>query len=289
LPARPIVSQQDFADAIRLLGSGFPTKSTADWTAFLDRVQKFGGNERGCVPVGYLMFANDEPSGVIITPASFRTRADGERALVINLSSWYVEPRDRWRATRMLRSLLGRHTAMFTDLTPSREVQAMLPEFGFLPINTGVLVTALPWEAALPLRGASVVALAQSSVTLSDTLRETLETHEAAGCLSAILEHPTGTTVLLFRKCRLRGITAAVLIYCSDLEQFQTVFPAVARFLVRNGVALLISDDVGLPVRTSQIRRPRGLKFVLPGAGLEHDPKITDHTGSELAFLDIFS
>jgi hypothetical protein len=188
----------------------------------------------------------------------------------------------------MFQSILTRHEAMFTDLTPTTEVIAMLPRLGFEPINSGVVVTALPVAAALPARGASTVPLSQCKIAVSDAERANLEAHEAEGSLAAVLMDGDRTTRLLFRTCLLRGVPAALLIYCSDLAHLQDSLPAVARLLLRKRVAVLISDDTGHSLRTGQIRRPRGRKFVRPGAGLAHVPHMTDHMGSELALLDIY-
>lgn len=274
--------------ALRLLTRGFPTKPPVTWIAFLDRLRRLGSNAAAGVPIGYLLSGKDLPAGVMITPATRRGRGDGSHGLVINLSSWYVEPDERWRAGRMLQNILKQHEAMFTDLTPTTEVQAMLPVFGFVPTNTGVLLTALPMLAALRADSARVTPLTKlHAPLLPDGLYEWLEAHCALGCIAALLETEHGRMPLLFRRRMLKGVPAAKLIYCTDHTLLQAALPAVARYLMKRGILLLMSDDYGLPLRTGQAQRKRGLKFARPGDGLGLDSNSTDHTASELALLDL--
>ncbi len=282
-----INNADDLATAVQLLTRGFSAKPASIWSAFFDRMQRLGSNAAAGVPFGYLLSGSKRPTGVMVTPASTRVREDGTAGAVINLSSWYVEPEERWRASRMLQSVLKRHDAMFTDLTPTAEVQAMLPALGFVPLNHGVVITALPVAAALPADDAIVVALAEKHAALMPKeLFALLSAHREVGCLPAMLELRDRSIPLLFRRRMLKGVPAAKLLYCSDLAAFQAAIPAVARFLLKQGIALLMSDDHGLPLRTGQLQRRRGLKFARPGGGLAPAPVATDHAASELALLD---
>ncbi len=287
MPVRPIESPEDRAIAVELLTQGFPAKPAAIWTAFFERLQMLGTNVQTGVPLGYLLPGADGDTGVMITPASYRARPDGTDGLVVNLSSWYVAASDRWRGGRMLQAVLKRHEAMFTDLTPTPEVQAMLPAFGFKSINSGIVITLLPVAAAQPAGGFSVGTLDQSEAALSKPVAHMLKAHQAVGCLAGTLDAGGNAVPLLFRRRVLKGVPAAKLIYCPDMARFQEALPAVARFLIKHGIGLLLSDDTGAPIRSGQMRRQRGIKFVKPGAGLAHDPKATDHTASELALLDL--
>ena len=284
---RPITTDDDVALALALLTEGFPGKPAAIWPAFFQRLRILGTNELAGVPFGYLMTDGNRAIGVMMTPAMAREGPDGTRGLVVNLSSWYVVPAERWRAVRMLQTVLKRHDAMFTDLTPTLEVQAMLPAFGFVPINSGVLITLMPVVAALPAGGAKVRRFKPDDPALPAATRRILSAHEAAGCLAAVLNMDGLSIPLLFRKRKLKGVSAAKLIYCSDLQRLQAGMPAVARFLLATGTGVLISDDTGLPRRAGQLHRMRSLKFVRPGAGFAAVPNVADHTASELALLDL--
>lgn len=237
--------------------------------------------------MGYLLMQGDEAAGLMLTPATQRATAAGNSGLIVNLSSWYIRPSQRWRGVQMMKSILARHDAMFTDLTPTVEVQKLLPALGFEPVNSGIVVTPLPVAAALMAGGATVRDLdASDSDVLDNGLKDLFQAHRGIGCLAAVLQCAAGDVQLLFRPRKFKGLPAAKLIYCDDLEAFNTHLPGVARYLLGQGIVLLIHDDHGLPNWAFNLARPRGLKFAKPGAGLSIRPSQIDHAGSELALLD---
>lgn len=245
-------------------------------------------NAAAGVPLGYLMTDGERrPTGVMLTPASTRKAPDGDRATVVNLSSWYIEPAQRWRAPLMLQTILRKHDAMFTDLTPTEEVRKILPSFGFKPVNQGVMITPVPLFAARPASGATVHDPNPADMQiLPEDLRNLLEAHRGLGCLVGMLKTRNGTFPLMFRPRQLKGLPAAKLIYCDRLSELHDHLPAVARFLVRHKILTLIYDDLGQKKRAGQIIRIRGLKFAKPGAGLAPQHGRIDHVGSELSLMD---
>lgn len=288
LTIRPIETG-DHDLATRLLAEGFPARTADTWPELFDRMQRLGANAATGVPFGYLLMDGRRPAGVMLTPASPRTTPDGQDSLIVNLSSWYIEPALRWRAVQMLRAVLRRHEAMFTDLTATPEVRSMMLAFGFVPLNDGVVVSLLPVAAALPSPQASVAELAPGNGTqLAPGTRRLLESHQGIGCIAAVLQTGDGATPLLFRPRRLKGLPAAKLVYCESTAEVQAQLPAVARFLLRRGIPILVHDHQGLPSRAGQLVRRRGLKFARPGAGLRPRPGSIDHAGSELSLMDFF-
>ena len=95
------------AAAVAVLSIGFPKATALFWQSALDRLRAFGGNAEAGVPIGHLLMADDKAVGVILTPARMRTRPDGTRQKIVNLSSWYIDPAHRWRAPVMLRAVTG--------------------------------------------------------------------------------------------------------------------------------------------------------------------------------------
>jgi hypothetical protein len=287
LSIRPIQTDEDFATAMTLLAQGFPAMPRSNWTAYFDRLHKLGDNARAGVPPGYLLATDNGSTGVIVTPASVRRHRDGSKALIVNLSSWYVQQSDRWRAGRMLLAVLQRHDAIYTDLTPTKDVQRVLVSLGFVPLNSGVTITVLPAFAVLPASGMRVRILNEREPSLPASEFEMLTAHRAVGCMAAVLDTGDSAMPLLFRKRMLKGVPAIKLIYCPDVAKFQSALPAVARFLLRRGAALMMADDIGQALSSGQLQRHRSLKFVRPGAGLAFEPNSIDHTSSELALLDL--
>jgi hypothetical protein len=287
LPIRPIITVHDRDIAVRLLAEGFPARAAPSWLTYFDRIERMGGNLAADVPPGYLMSDGETAVGVMLTPASLREGPAGEPVRVVNLSSWYIKPSHRWRAALMLQSVLRRHEAMFTDLTPTPEVCAMLPAFGFVPINDGVVVSALPLAAVLPGNGTKTRDLLDDDLTsYQPALRQRLTTHRDFGCIAAAVSGDGETLPFLVRRRQLKGLPAAKVIYCPDIGRFQAAMPSVARYLIGFGISLLITDSIGQSLSPWQLRRSRGLKFAKPGAGLAPIPGQIDHTGSELVLMD---
>lgn len=286
MPIQPI-EPGNVDQAKQLLADGFPARAPHTWTTYFDNLRALGANAAAGVPFGYLMTDGDRPTGVMLTPASSRIAPDGRSALVVNLSSWYVEPAHRWRAPLMLQTVLRKHHAMFTDLTPTEEVRKLLPSFGFVPVNRGVVITPVPIAAAGRAPGASVRDLGPSEIPdLPGNIRDLLEAHRAVGCLLAVLKTRNGTIPLMFRPRKLKGLPAAKLVYCENLAELHDHLPAVARYLALNGILLLIYDDLSLKRRPGQMLRARGLKFARPGADLAPQPGRIDYAGSELSLMD---
>jgi hypothetical protein len=274
--------------ALALLNRGFPERPLAFWETAFERLQRLGTNAATGVPLGYLMRDGKRKTGVLLTPASVRSAADGRRALVVNLSSWYVEPSHRALAPHMLKSILCRHEAMYTDLTPSELVRKMLPSMGFVSINDGVLLTALPVAATLSSLGATVGDLTGSGdVHLSSDVWDLLEAHRRVGCIPAILTTAQDVVPIMFRPRMLKGLSAANVIYCENTTVFQKHLAAVARYLLRHGIVVLVHDNLALPKRSGQIALRKELKFAKPGAGLAPQRGRIDHAGSELSLMDI--
>ena len=257
------------------------------WTTTMDRLQRLGTNAHAGVPLGYLMTDGGRPTGVVLTPASTRTAPDGNRALVVNLSSWHVEPSHRFLASLMLQKVLRGHDALYTDLTPSEGVMRMLPSMGFMAINDGVVLTALPVAAMLPSKGAAVHDLigGRGSLFPSD-MWDLLEAHSRVGCFSAMLTTEQGHVPLMFRRRRLKGLPAANLIYCEDITALQKHLSAVARYLLGQGIVILVHDSSGHSVRVGQAVVRKELKFAKPGGGLTPQRGRIDHVGSELSLMD---
>ena len=137
---RPI-SFEALDTTLPILARGFPAMRRDAWSAGFARMRR-------CAPdpsarVGYLLDDRGRDAGIILTIPSLRT-GDGRRLPVVNLSSWYVEPDQRWRAPRMLQAVLSCDATLYTDLTPSPPVRAMIGRLGFRGWTEGTLLFPLP-------------------------------------------------------------------------------------------------------------------------------------------------
>lgn len=270
---------------VDLLCEGFK-KPRSFWSDGLERIVRLGGNAVAGVPLGYVLSDNGQPVGVVLTPASVRLTPAGAQATVVNLSSWYVAPRHRWRAPVMLQSILRAHDAMFTDLTATPEVRKINEALGFETVNRGLIVTPLPAVALARSGGATVRELdARAALELPADIGPFLLRHKDIGCLPAVIETPNRLLPLLFRSTWRKGLPMAHLLYCESNSALAEYLPAVARFLVARGMVIMVGDDRGQRLRLGQVRRPYGLKLARPGGGLSVAPDRVDYAGSELCCL----
>lgn len=269
--------------AIELLARGFPSRPKRYWAKAFHNLQEFGGNARAEVPIGYLLQGErGAPSGVVMTPASIRVRADGSTERIVNLASWYVEPEHRWRAPVMMRAILRQPGCVFTDLTPTESVQQMLLAFGFRQLTAGVTVNLL---AVAALRGgpAEVTDIAAAPPGAIDAgIRQFLEAHIRFGCLAAAIQHEDGWQPLLFKCRRFLKLPAALLIYSENNTALYRKLGAVARYLLGKGRLLLVLD---MPLSSSAPGFERRYKTPRFAKGGSFEDR-TDHAGSELALFD---
>jgi hypothetical protein len=279
------VSSDNQDVVLDLLCEGFD-RPRSFWLDGLARVGQLGDNVASRVPLGYVLSGKDRPVGVVLTLASQSVMAC-RPALVINLSSWYVQRAHRWRAPAMLRAVLKAHDAVFTDLTPSEEVRKLNATVGFKPINSGQVITALPILTVTASRGATVRDFDAHDVSaVSPEVASLLRRHQEIGCLPALLETRTGCHPLMFRRRTIRGVSAVQLVFCDSNAALVDNLTAVARYLLAKGVAVMIGDDTGQRLRLGQVRRRGGLKFARAPAGTSIAPDRIDYSSSELCCFD---
>lgn len=277
------VSDGNLDQAVNLLKEGFPNRSESFWRKAIGRIHRSGGNKKAEVPVGYLMGSEKNPSGVVLTPAKPTDAVDGAKKRLINLSSWYVREHDRWRAPMMMRQILRLDNAVFTDLTPTESVQEMLKAFGFNGINAGVAVSLLPFSRLKSAGNARIVPLSEcKSDTLESDFQRELAMYQDFDCLVAMLLCGSGGAPLVFKKVRHRKVPLAMLVYSGDNETVYRNLPAIAKYLAKEGIHLLVVD-IPPDRRIPGIARPeRGKKFALGMAANNR----TDFLGTELSLFD---
>jgi hypothetical protein len=281
---RPIESHAD-SGALDVLARGLTRRSRQFWQDSLERLADFGGNRAAGVPLGWLLMAGSAPVGVLLSPASLRTDADGRSIRMINLSSWYIDPDHRWRGPMMLRSAVRQFEAIYTDLTPTPQVQEVLALLGFHRLNAGEVVVALPQAAIGPARGSRVLDLEQAPTgAITAQTRELLSRHRDYGCVALALGTAQRWEPLLFKRTTMRGIPAARLVYCENEAALRRHLAPVARNLLRQGRLLLVLDWTADERPMGLARAGHALKFIK--GPLDHQK--TDYAGSELALFDLF-
>ncbi len=272
--------------AVALLTEGFPNVTQSTWRSYLERVRHHGDNVNAGVAPGYMMITDDTPTGVVLTPASQRPRDDGTCETIVNLSSWYVRPDQRWRAPLMMRRVLRLPASRITDLTPTPAVQVMLSALGLHPLNAGETFVFLPCFVGARFSGARVYDYDAVGTDVRPWLRVLIERHRPLGCVAAVLDTPGGCVTLLFKRRVRRGVPTLQLIFCDRNSALVANMGSIARYLLARGHLVLVMDvPLGRPEASALpgIRRPHhGRKF----ANAPVEPDMTDHAGSDLALFD---
>jgi len=278
------VTLSDLDCATELLAEGFPGRTRAFWRTSLARLVQAGGNVAAEYPFGFFLMEKGEPVGVALTPASLRPRPDGAPQRVVNVSSWYVRPVHRWRAALMLRKIVGDPGLVYTDLSPTADVQTMLATFGFKPVNLGVVMHLLP-SLALRRGVPATVSEWQAGEALPEGSPPAmlLESHRALGCLPLIVEGRAGRTLLVLRPKRVRRLPATQAVYVGSHAALEPHLPALARHLLGRGL-LVAQIDCRSEAGTRNIGFRRNGLWFAKGSLFED---CTDHLGTELSLFDL--
>lgn len=270
--------------ALDLLIEGFPERSRAHWERALANLQRYGGNAEAGAPLGYLYFERRSLAGIMLTPAYLRRRADGSPQKIVNLSSWYVRPKQRWRAGLMLKSIIADRDVVYTDLTPTPKVRQMLPALGFAPISVGVELAFLP-AVALIGGWAGAVRPADPVTWMNAPGPDwaVIEAHRALGCVPLCLDGPSGTCRIVYRKALYGKAPAASLVYIESHAKLRPSLGPLARHLLGRGIAVLHLPAKNARVGLGSVFRPRDIWFA---KGDEFADR-TDVLGSELTLFDL--
>jgi hypothetical protein len=280
---RPI-SFEALNTTLPILSRGFPALRRDAWSAGLARLHRYG--ERSAhARAGYLLEANGREVGIILTIPSMREDGGAAGQPVVNLSSWYIEPDQRWRAPRMLQSVLTCNATLYTDLTPSPPVRAMIGRLGFRGWTEGTLLFAL---ALFALRSAGVSHVVPLRDLPPDAFpaptRRMLDEHAGFDCLCGGLWDGNALHPVIFSRKVYRGIPLARLIFTDARAIVLAHIAAISRFLLREKFLLLaVNADRSERIAGSVFTQRTAPTFYKgPSA-----PAQCDFAYSEFAFLQV--
>lgn len=272
---------EDRAQVLFMLEEGFPERDRIFWGRALDRLFAWPGNRAVDYPPGFFWIEKGESVGIILTPASPRNRTDEASPPVVNVSSWYVRDSYRWKAPLMLRALFRDERVIFTDLTPTPEVQKMLPAFGFMPACEGIEWIGTPFFAFRQ-KKARVLAWQSGTMLAAGSPPDPLiAEHISWGCTALVLEHAEARHLVVLKPMRARGLPAARVLFAGCRAALEAGLPALSRHMLLRGT-LLLQIDARPEARRGPGYRPHGIWF----ARAKSFPDRTDHFGSELALFD---
>ncbi|CUX19738.1 hypothetical protein AGR13a_Cc210027 [Agrobacterium genomosp. 13 str. CFBP 6927] len=264
--------------AVALLTKGFPEKGEAFWSRGLSFISAHH-ERRDLGAIGQLLMKGDDAVGVLLT---IRSRLPDTGQIIVNLSSWYVEPSSRWFAPRMLQMASSSEEETFTDFTPSPEACKLNERLGFSTVTDYTLFYPLLPKAIGPARARLHPLADVPPGALSAAMRDTLEDHARFGCIVAVLEADQIHHPLVFLKTTTKRLPSARLIYCEDRQLAQRHISAIARHLLRRG-------RLAMTMAASDEERDAGGFAVLKSAPIQvkgaWNPRFINETYSELVLL----
>ncbi|MGD9925183.1 MAG: hypothetical protein AB7V13_27610 [Pseudorhodoplanes sp.] len=279
---RPI-SFEGLDETLPILSRGFPAMRAAQWTAALARLRRSAASSTAAC-AAYLLEEKGRHVGVMLAIPS--PRSDGDAApRIVNLSSWYVDPEQRWRAPRMLQSIAACAATLYTDLTPSPSVRTMISRLGFQNWTEGTLIFPLPAFAIRTAGASRVVPLhALSPDAFADPVRRIMDDHAALDCVVGGLWDGAALRPLIFSRKVHRGVPVARLIFADDRAAVFAHIPAISRFLLRERFALLAINGNRRERIAGSIFTKRAAPTFYKGPT---PPAPCDFTYSEFVFLQV--
>jgi hypothetical protein len=277
------INDGNMGDALDLLARGFPTRSTESWRSGLEK-HRASRMRDPAWPQGFLFRRRDQWAGIILTLATRRARGPGSTEPIVNLSGWYIDPDARWSAISMLKGLIDRRPAIFTDLSPAPAVVKLSHGVGFQDWSDGFLLISSAHALLAPRQRSRVVQLkALPKEALDDADRGLLGDHERLGCIAAVLDTGAAWRPLIFARRRWKDrLPLAHLIYAESRIEAINHRRSIAWFLMKMGFPIL-------RIETKLGDTPRGC-IARPSVKLcrgNMPPDRIDYAYSEFVFLDI--
>ncbi len=274
------IDEARFATAIDILRRGFPYRSRSFWETSINRIRRFCE----CKSVGQFLIVQGRPVGIILTPLYERVISDDRAQPIINLSSWYIEPEFRQCALLMMKRLLSKDDAIFTNLSPTPSVMKIMNRCGFRSLNKGISLIFLPYHACIGRKGAEIVEFRDvPNNALSTHINKMLAHHAEFGAIAGAFLENNNWYPLLFSKSSRRGAPGVQLLYCEDNTAMLRNLNAICRFLLKHRQTFLIVD-IPLQGEVPGMQYcDRGWKIAL-GESFENR---TDYAGSELFLLNL--
>jgi hypothetical protein len=280
---RPI-SFEALDTTLPILSRGFPALGRDAWSVGLDRLRRYGASTPQA-RAAYLLEADGREVGVMLAIPSKRVDGGAAAHPVVNLSSWYIDPEHRWQAPRMLRSILGCNATLYTDLTPSPPVRAMIGRLGFRAWTEGTLLFALALFALRSTGDSHVVPLRDLPLdAFPAPTRRMLDEHAGFDCLCGGLWDGNALHPLIFSRKIYRGIPAARLIFADARGIVLAHIAAISRFLIREKLLLLAVNADRCERIPYSFFTPRTAPTFYKGPSA---PAQCDFAYSEFAFLQV--
>jgi hypothetical protein len=122
MPYVPVLGEAERQLLLPLLSEGFP-RAQIDWSSAFEAPAGHNGH-------GVLLLVDGAAQGAILTFEKKET-VRGREVRFVNISSWYIRPRYRSLAWRMMRAITSEPDTVYTICSPIPSVQRICLQLGF--------------------------------------------------------------------------------------------------------------------------------------------------------------
>ena len=270
------ILEGDLAAVTALLGEGFPERPDAYWAHALEVLRTREAPD-GYPRFGLMLESDDVCVGVVLQIFA-RVQDGGGPHVRCNLSSWYVTPAFRGYAP-LLTSRATRHREVtYTNVSPAEHTWPILQAQGYRRYSEGQ-VAALPWLSPRGF-GAQVRRYRPGEPGFTLEVAAVLDAQAAAEMTVLVCRRGDECAAFAFLPRSVKGVgrRVAQLAYCADTDSFVRFAGPVGRWLLTQGLPLVLLDAVspvrGLPGRFFKDRAP---KYFRGG----HAPRLNDLADTE--------
>jgi hypothetical protein len=254
----PILDEQRRREMLELLAEGFPDSST-DWS----RAFRAPPGDTGH---GTLAIVDGRPEGGILSFEKTET-ISGHLRRIVNLSSWYIRPRYRKFAVRMMRAVTADPDTIYTGSSPILSVQTICLRAGFRYASKGS-IASLPLVNGTGLRGGiGIEPFVPATLPNPDHDRWMADHCDGRHVGILIRQRSSIVPVLWERGQRIRGFPAARLAFTTDHGVLHAALPVVHWHMLRHhGIAGLYLPRFAAYADLRSVRSPhRGPSIIVKG------------------------
>lgn len=229
----------DLDRVIDLLTTGFTERRRDYWEKAIRRLSVHPTPD-GFPRYGYVLECNDNLVGVLLVLCTA-----GTSNVRCNESSFYIAPDYRCYAPIMLRRVLRRRDATYTNITPARHTFAALDANRYHRFADGMFIAVPSLSKPVPAATVKPVGDWFHDNRLSDYENNLLVDHAGYGCISLVCEYGGKIYPFVFARRIVYRLPFGHLIYCREHSDLILLAGSLGRFLLRHGILAMILDTNG--------------------------------------------
>ena len=254
----PILDAQQRREMLELLAEGFPGASI-DWS----RAFRAPPGDTGH---GTLLIVDGHPEGGILSFEKTET-IGGRMRRIVNLSSWYIRPRYRRFAVRMMRAVTADPDTIYTGSSPILSVQTICLRAGFRYAAKGS-VASFPLVNGTGLRGGIAVGPFVPGALPNPDHDRWMHDHCDGHHVGILVRQRSSILPVLWERGQeIRGFPAARLVFTTDHNLLRAALPVVHWHMLRHhGIVGLYLPRFASYTGLRSVRSPhRGPSIIVKG------------------------